>query len=263
MSETSFVEQTTNFFQEIDVPLVKKFLVFVHLSSTNAKAKELAQQGEPEGTIIISQTQGQGRGRFDRTWTSPEGGIYLSIILKPACKSEQATLLPMLGAMAVWKTIDDFCDLAPSIKWPNDVRIGDKKVSGVLLESESNSEGVEYVVLGIGINLNIDIDALSKSFHATSLSHELGINLDYHRFLKKLLTNLHLYYMHFTSGNHAWLLQEWKMHSDTIGKSVHVKSSAETIEGIASDVDESGFLLVTTKTGEVKKVTSGDCIHVK
>ncbi|MBN2066015.1 MAG: biotin--[acetyl-CoA-carboxylase] ligase [Candidatus Thermoplasmatota archaeon] len=261
MSETSFVEQTKTFFQELDVPMVQKPLVFDSLSSTNAKAKELAQQGAQEGTVILSRTQEQGRGRFDRTWTSPEGGIYFSIILRPTCKPEQATLLTFVGALAVWKTIDDFCDLAPSIKWPNDVRIRDKKVSGVLLESESDSAGMKYVVLGIGINLNMDIDVLSKSFHATSLSYELGINLDYYRFLKEVLTNLHSYYAHFTLGDHAWLLQEWKLHSDTFGKKVRVESSAKTIEGIASDVDESGFLLVTTKTGEVKKVTSGDCIY--
>lgn len=261
MSETPFVEQTKTFFQEVDIPLIKKTIVFDFLSSTNAKAKELAQQGESEGTIVLSQTQTQGRGRFDRTWTSPKGGIYFSVILRPTCKPEQTTLLPLVGALAVWKTIDDFCDLAPLIKWPNDVRIADKKVSGILLESELSSNELQYVVLGVGINLNVDIDLLSKSFHATSLSYELGINLDYCRFLKEVLTNLHIYYMQFLSGNYAWLIQEWKTHSDTIGKSIRIKSSNETIEGIASDVDESGFLLVTTKTGEIKKITSGDCIY--
>ncbi len=263
MSESSFIKQTETFFQEINNPLAHNVFVFDSLSSTNEKAKELAQQGEPEGTIVVSRIQEQGRGRFDRTWVSPEGGLYFSIILRPSCKPNKATLFPLVGALAVWKTIDDFCDLAPTIKWPNDVRINNKKVSGILIESESSSDKVEYVAVGIGINLNIDIDTLPKSFQATSLSYELGINLDCYHFLKEIVVHLHSYYTHFLSGNYARLLQEWKTHSDTIGRRVHVESSTETIEGVASDVDESGFLLVKTTTGEMKKITSGDCIYYK
>jgi len=263
MSKNNFVEKTHDFSKHLHVDLVKQFFVFEEISSTNAKAKDLAQEGEVEGTIVLSQIQKKGRGRFDRVWESLEGGLYFSILLRPKCKPEKATLLPLLAALSVCKTITSICDLNVTIKWPNDVQIDGKKVSGILLESESNNGGLDYVILGIGINLNTDIDLFPEEFNATSIANEIGIKLSYHVFLKKLLLNLDKYYALFNEKKYESILQEWKEHSDTIGRKVRIKLSNENIGGIAYAVDESGFLIVKTDAGDIKKITSGDCFYIE
>ena len=137
MNKIDFIEKTTAFSKTLDIDLVKKLVIFDEINSTNLKAKELAQKNADEGTIVISKIQKKGRGRFDRTWESPEGGLYFSIVLKPDCKPDKTTLLPLVGALSVCKTITSITDLNVKIKWPNDVLINGKKVSGILLESES------------------------------------------------------------------------------------------------------------------------------
>ena len=263
MKEENFVEKTLNFSKNLDVDLIKDFVVFDDISSTNLKAKELAQEGKTEGTVVISKTQNKGRGRFDRVWESPEGGLYLSIILRPRCQPDKITLLPLLAALSVCKTITSVCDLYVKIKWPNDVLINGKKVCGILLESESNKDGLDYVVLGFGINLNVEVDALPNGFNATSISREIGIKLDYYVFLKKLLLNLSEIYTFFIEKKYAILLKEWKVNSDTIGKQVCIDTPSGKINGKAVDIDQSGFLVVVTDSGEHKKITSGDCFYIK
>lgn len=261
MNENNFIEQTRDFSKHLYIELVKQFFVFEEIPSTNAKAKDLARAGKVEGTIVLSQIQKKGRGRFDRVWESPEGGLYFSILLRPKCKPEKATLLPLLAALSVCKTITSICDLNVTIKWPNDVQINGKKVSGILLESEANNKGLDYVVLGIGINLNTDIDLLPEEVNATSIANEIGIKLDYYVFLKKVLLNLDKYYTLFNEKKYESILQEWKKHSDTIGRKIRIELSNENIDGTASDVDESGFLIVKTDAGDIKKITSGNCLY--
>lgn len=263
MSNKKFVEETQVFSKDLDIDIVKKIIAFSELSSTNSKAKELAQKDEPEGTIILSEIQKSGRGRFNRVWESPEGGLYLSVILRPICKPDKTTLLPLVAALSVSKTISSICDLDVSIKWPNDVLINGKKTSGILLESESKKDGLGYVVLGIGINLNTDVDMFSKDFAATSIAYELGIKLDYYGFLKKLLLNLDYCYRLFKEEKYDNILSEWKKNSDTIGKRVCINMPSEKIEGKAFDIDSSGFLMIETNSGERKTVTSGDCFYIE
>jgi len=263
MKEESYIDKTKDFAKTLDINLVSKFLVFDEISSTNLKAKELAQKNANHGTIVISQIQKKGRGRFDRAWESPEGGLYFSIVLKPNCKADKATLLPLVAALSVCKTITEKSDLFVKIKWPNDVLINGKKTSGILLESESDKNGLKYVILGIGINLNTDLSNLSAELHSvsTSIAYEIGIKLNYYDFLKRLLVNLDKYYTMFDEDKHENLINEWKNNSDTIGRKATIDSSSEKIIGTAIDVDESGFLMLKTEEGDVKKINSGDCLY--
>ena len=128
MKDTTFIEKTLNFSKNLNIDFVKKIIVFDEIPSTNSEAKKLARKGEEEGTVIITQIQKKGRGRFDRLWESPEGGLYLSIILRPDCSPNKATLLPLIAALAVSKTINSY-DFSAKIKWPNDVRVNEKKNS--------------------------------------------------------------------------------------------------------------------------------------
>ena len=264
MKDTAFVERTLNFSKNLDIDFVKKIIVFDEIPSTNSEAKKLARKGEEEGTVIITQIQKKGRGRFDRLWESPEGGLYLSIILRPDCSPNKATLLPLIASLAVSKTINSY-DFSAKIKWPNDVRVNEKKIAGILLESEAHENRLEYVVLGIGINLNTDTNLLSEEIRSisTSLSEEIGTSVDYHSFVKKLLFNFDKYYKVFLDKKYDYIIKEWKNQSDTVGRRVRITTSSEQIIGKACDIDQSGFLIVIRDSGERKKVASGDCTYIE
>jgi BirA family biotin operon repressor/biotin-[acetyl-CoA-carboxylase] ligase len=263
MNKESFAGLVSLFSRNLKNELVNEIVAFEKIDSTNFKAKELAEKGYCEGTVVLSLEQTQGRGRFDRNWESPLGGLYFSIILRPNIKPKQATILPLLGALTVCKTITESTDLDVKIKWPNDVLINSKKSTGILLESDFKDDSINYVILGIGINLNIEISQLSKDLKAssTSISNEIGIKLDYFDFFRKILSNLEKYYKLFWDGKTDLILKEWKKNSDTIGKKVTIDTSSEKITGVAKDIDESGFLIVKTDEGKLKKITSGDCLY--
>jgi len=113
----------------------RRVLVKGEVDSTNTAAKALALDGEPEGTVVTAKRQTGGRGRTGRTWESPEGGVYLSIILRPELPATDLTLLTVLSCLPVAQAIEEVCHAVPSIKWPNDVKLNDRKVAGVLVEA--------------------------------------------------------------------------------------------------------------------------------
>ena len=263
MKETTFVKKTVDFSKNLNIDLVKKLFVFDELDSTNSTAKELAQAGAEEGTVVIARTQHHGRGRFDRIWQSPDGGVYLSFILRPRISAEKTSLLPFVAALALTKTIESY-GLHATIKWPNDVRVNGKKIAGILLESEIKGHAIIYVVVGIGMNLNIDRKDLSPDIQprSTSMFHELDLPVDYHEFLRTFFTQFERVYSLFVDQKYDRIIDEWKTHTDTFGKTIRVQTSTETLQGIAFDIDPSGFLLLRTEMGEIKKILSGDCLYM-
>ena len=226
IEEIFFTEKTFKFFKNLQSDFYKKIAVFEDISSTNIKAKELAKNTEDEGTIIISKTQSKGRGRNNRIWHSPLGGLYISIILRPTVNTKNVTLLPLLGALSVVYTLDSI-GIKSSIKWPNDVRINKRKISGILIESEITGRKIEYVILGIGINLNMDIDIFPEEFinNTTSIKYETGVNINYYDFLEKLLIYIEEYYSFYKNQKYDIILNQWKDNSDTIGKNVKIKKN--------------------------------------
>jgi BirA family transcriptional regulator, biotin operon repressor / biotin---[acetyl-CoA-carboxylase] ligase len=260
MKESTFVKETTASLNKID--FVKKTFVFDVVDSTNATAKDLAKAGAEEGTLVIARTQRHGRGRFERNWESPEGGLYLSVILRPSTSSEKTSLLSFVAALAVARTISRYGTQA-TIKWPNDVRVNGRKIAGILLESEGDGQSIEYVVVGVGINLAIDLRALSAAIKAksTSMLHELRHPVDYHEFLRTFVMVFEHYYESYQEQQYNDIINEWKTYSDTLGKNVRVKTKTDTLQGRAFDVDQSGFLLLRTTNGETKKILSGDCLY--
>jgi len=241
---------------------VKKPVVFDELDSTNLTAKALAKAGAEEGTVVIARTQSHGRGRFDRIWQSPLGGIYLSLVLRPSVPIQQASLLSFMTALVVAKTVRSYGPQA-MIKWPNDVRVKGRKIAGILLESEGDGSKVDYVVVGVGINLSIDLKNLSSALQgkSTSLLNELPCPVDYYDFLKTFFRTFEHFYTVFQGQRYEEILTEWKAWSDTLGKRVKVKTMTGTLQGTAYDVDHSGFLLLRTEKGDTKKILSGDCLY--
>jgi BirA family biotin operon repressor/biotin-[acetyl-CoA-carboxylase] ligase len=231
--------------------------------STNDIAKELAEGGAREGTVVVARKQTGGKGRLNRTFSSPDGGIYLSIILRPGLPPEEMASLPLIAGLSVSKAIQ--CTIFKEIllKWPNDVMKDGRKIAGILTTSSIKGRDIEYVIVGIGINLNTRIEDLPDDIRsiAGSVKDADGEDIDPNEFLRDLLYFLDLQYSQFISGDRESLLDQWSSRSETIGREVTVKTDSGEISGKALGLDQSGALIIRSKKG-MERVDSGDCVNL-
>ena len=233
----------------------KKILFFEEVDSTNNKAKQIALE-EKEGTVVISEMQTSGRGRRGREWYSPKGGIYVTFILKPNVSPEKASQLTLVSSLALVETLNAINNnLNAKIKWPNDVLVSGKKISGILTELSSDMEKINYIVVGVGINLNTEKEILPEN--GTSLKIEMKEEVSIKLFLKSFLEHYDLIYQEYLNSGIDQIIERWKNNSDTLGKKVKIIGINETFEGLAKDIDENGALILETKEKEIK-VYSGD-----
>jgi BirA family biotin operon repressor/biotin-[acetyl-CoA-carboxylase] ligase len=235
------------------------------VESTNDIASDLAAGGAKEGTVIMARTQTAGKGRNGRSFSSPRGGIYLSIILKPKIPFEMVNTLPLVMGLSVSKAIQCTTFMETGLKWPNDILIGDKKVAGILMTSSIKGRDLEYVVVGIGINLNTHSKDFSEEARsvAGSLKEITGNTTDPNEFSRDLLYFLDLNYSKFLEGQIEDLLDQWTARSETIGAEVKILGlNDEQISGKALGVDQNGCLILQTDTG-MKRITTGDCIKLR
>ena len=231
------------------------------VSSTQDIAAEMARAGAAEGTLVIAEMQEKGRGRKGRSWVSlPEGGIYLSLILRPNLMPSQVAQIPLIAGVALTKAIRETVLLQPVIKWPNDIIIGKKKVGGILTEMSSEIDGVNYVVLGIGLNVNMPASLLNKDICdiATSLIDECGAYISRTKLVQSFLREFELIYIKYLTFGFSSVKDEWKTFNNTIGSQVKISDSGTDIEGEAIDIDNDGFLLVRKENGDITRIISGD-----
>lgn len=230
------------------------------VTSTNDKARELASEGAEEGVVVVSERQSHGRGRLGREWISPEGGIWFSVILRPKIGPREALKLTIITAVAVAKAIRENLGLDARIKWPNDVLIRGKKVSGILIETSTSHDLIDYAVVGVGINANIDLKSLPILIRSTttSLMEEMKGVVERESLLQVLLMKLETYYYVFTEGGFDSILGEWRSLNCVLGAYVEVASPVGTVEGWAIDVDGEGALMIRLKDGTIKRIVSGD-----
>jgi len=243
--KTSFVGKQVVFRQVVD--------------STQNLALSLAARQDSRGTVVIAEQQKSGRGRQRRKWLSPNGGIWLSVILKPEIPTARITLLPFAAALAVCNAIRA-TGLDARLKWPNDVMVSGKKVAGILLDISAEADQVNHAIIGIGINANVDASALSarlEGIKITSISNELGRAVSRLDLTKALLENLERYHLEMERQRHIAIMQEWKKHSDMLGRRVTVSQGGKTVQGFAADVNDDGSLLLRTGDGDVN-IVSGD-----
>lgn len=226
------------------------------VSSTMDVAKQAVKEGAVEGTIVIADQQTGGRGRFDRTWWAPpDSSILLSIIVYP--RLEQLRHLNMAATLAVMQSIEKVTGLKPVIKWPNDVLIGDKKVSGILIESEVHEEGVNATVVGIGLNVNLEPSSNSEIAEiATSLREALGRKVSRLEMLRSLLETFEKLYEALQHGERIDEL--WRRHLDTLGKQVMVRCGDQVLHGYAESVDDEGNLLLRHPDGSLLTIVAGE-----
>ncbi|MBM3708930.1 MAG: biotin--[acetyl-CoA-carboxylase] ligase [Actinobacteria bacterium] len=196
--DTSFIGKNIIYFEELDS--TNSFAVKV------IKDKRSIEDINPlNGTIIIAETQTEGKGRFDRKWISPPGGLWFSIILQPETGLDIFSKITLLGAAVLVEIIaDDYLSLEESrflyVKWPNDIYYKDKKLAGILAESEK-VDNKNYLIAGIGINVNCkienELEGNGRSFKATSLKDILGVKIDRNFLLLKILTSFEKNYISF------------------------------------------------------------------
>ena len=233
-------------------------VVFDSVDSTNKLAKDYALDGESEGCVVVALSQSGGRGRFERRWESPFGGLYCSVVLRPKVEQKFFSLLPLVSSVALYESITDFFDLPLSIKWPNDVMAGPCKLAGILLEASKDKNGDDFVVLGIGLNVNARSEVLGLNRASVSLSELIGIDVDVISCFIRFFNALEQWYERFCESEFESVLSEWKKHSETLGRRVSVNRGREAVEGIAVDIDSFGFLVVSLDDGGKVVLSSGD-----
>jgi BirA family biotin operon repressor/biotin-[acetyl-CoA-carboxylase] ligase len=236
-----------------------------HVDSTNDEAKRRINSGMQENLLILADTQTKGKGRFDRVWYSPEGGLYLSLVIKPVLALDYTPLLGLLCACAVAEALRLIGVDRACLKWPNDVLIDEHKVAGILSEIISPSPDEHRVVLGIGINQNIDTSTFPEEirFSVTSILEHLGHPTSKEELVCEILSAIErLLKTTLSEGSFATALDTWKAMNITLGSRIRVTDGSFSYVGVAKDLLQDGSLLVETEGGEIK-VTTGDVRHLR
>jgi BirA family biotin operon repressor/biotin-[acetyl-CoA-carboxylase] ligase len=229
------------------------------LPSTSDHLKELAERGAVHGEVVVAECQTAGRGRRGRAWASPAGrNLYLSVLLRPQLPPQRAPELTLVAALAVC----DACRQAgveASIKWPNDVLVGGRKVAGILTELSAEPDQVHWVVLGLGVNLNAAEDDFPDELRevATSLALERGQPVPRALFAAALLAVLEQWLERHAGEGFAPIRSAWRERSSTLGQEVRVEADGGEVTGVAEDIDEAGALLVR-HAGGLARIVSGD-----
>jgi BirA family biotin operon repressor/biotin-[acetyl-CoA-carboxylase] ligase len=244
----------------------KKMRYLENTPSTNWVGKQICSEGEVEkihGLVIIAEEQTGGIGRMGRAWVSPSGGIWITIILKPRIPIDHVFMVTMAGSVAVARAIRKEFDLGALIKWPNDIFIGNKKVAGLLLELSAEADIIHHCLLGIGIDVNVPLNQFSPELQKeiTSISAELGHEVDRATFLARILKEFENRFLLIESGEYDAIVREWKSLSCTLEQRVHITTMKNSFEGDAIDIDEYGALIIRKDNGKIERVIAGDCFH--
>jgi len=225
--------------------------------STNDDAREIARRGAPEGSVVLASRQLSGRGRLGRSWASPEGGVYLSAVLRPIVAPVRAASLALAIALGVALGVERL-GARPGLKWPNDVLLDGGKLAGVLLEMSAEADSVDWVVAGVGLNVRA---ARGRSLEpgAAYLEDAIGpVRLA--RVAAAELDGIAAAYGAWRAGAFAAIRGEYERRQALVGETVRVSdlTGAVHAEGVAEGVDEEGRLLVRAGTGQQIAVVAGE-----
>lgn len=233
---------------------------FDEVDSTNIRARKLAEEGAPHGTLVVADSQTAGKGRRGRSWTSPKGfGIWMSLVLRPPIRPVEASMLTLVAGMAVVKGIRRTTDLNAMIKWPNDVVLSGKKICGILTEMSTEEENIRYVITGIGINVNMCSFPDEIGEKATSLKKELGKEVKRSYVIAAVAEAFEEYYEIFLrTCDMSGLIDEYHKALVNLEKQVTVLKPQDQYQGKALGIDCEGSLLVEREDGVVEAVISGE-----
>ncbi|MBE0446549.1 MAG: biotin--[acetyl-CoA-carboxylase] ligase [Actinobacteria bacterium] len=227
--------------------------------STNDLAKELANGGAEEGTVVVAEEQSHGKGRLNRSWVSPPGGIWLSVILRPQVPPSEASRFTLLAGVAAAKAIETL-GIKPEIKWPNDILIGGKKVCGILLELSAQPDRVDCLIMGFGVNANVDMNKIPQESRerAITLASFLGKEIDRRQLVADLLLKLENEYRRLIAGEWDSVIADWLSRCNTLHENISLITLQGVIEGEFVGVDELGAIQIKLPRGDVKTFSAGD-----
>ncbi len=240
---------------------------FQVIDSTNAYLLTLARDGAPEGTVVQADFQTAGHGRQKRRWLSAPGqNLLFSILLKPELEIDYSKKIMLATAIILANTIENYLQahqLDPvqiSFKWPNDLLVNGRKLSGILAESILRDKKIEAMVLGIGINLNEPVEKMPPEIRdiATSLRSITGQSIDREEFLCMFMQEFEKNYERFERNFYDHVVDEWKERCDQFGQKVTIRTPFGEEIGIIKDVNESGYLVYEDQKGVLKALIAGE-----
>ncbi len=241
----------------------KNLIYYETVQSTNSLLFELADNNLEDGSVLIADAQTGGKGRLGRNWFSPKGvNLYISVLLRPEVIPQNSAVFTFVASLALAETLDEL-NISCSIKWPNDILIGNKKVAGVLTEMKNDGNSLKFIIIGIGLNINlakklIDDNLKDISDFVTSLSIECGRNLKREEIAAKVIKNLDKYYLKFINEGINSIVAEWVTRWGMLNENVSVKVDNEILNGIARKVDTYGYLYIEDADGKLNKIIAGD-----
>jgi len=226
----------------------KKFYRLTEIGSTNEYVKGILKEA-PEGTVVLADVQTAGKGRMGRNWHSPEGGLWMSVLLNQS----DDCLIPLTGGVAVCEAFEPY-DVGLEIKWPNDILLNRKKVAGILTEIVD-----ERAILGIGINLNVqqfpdDLEEKASSILIETNKH-LSVQDIYHHLCRSIDRNYRL----LKDEKIEELLTKWRTYSIMPGRDVRIELPDRVVVGKVLDIDRQGALIVMRADYGVEHIIAGDC----
>ena len=245
------------------------------VDSTNSRAMQLAHEQSEEGVVVLTDSQTAGKGRLGRQWVDVAGcNVLSSTLLRPLFPPH---LLVMIGPLAVVSAITNTCGVSATIKWPNDVLIGDRKVAGILIETTHDRFGQLVAILGIGVNVKghsedlptLDQARAAQYSGATTLETACGHEVSRELFIAHMLQSIEADYLvlqQMVTEHSAQelerevrsLRERWRQQLSTLGRSIQVRQGDTVLDGIAEDVDDNGELLLRRHSGELVSISWGD-----
>ena len=240
--------------------IAKEILCFRKVFSTNSIAKFLANHDAKEGTVLISEIQTNARGRLGKKWEAPEGGVWMSLILRPQVPPARIGLITLATGVAIAKSIRSL-GVDARIKWPNDVLIHGKKISGVLTEVNATFNEIDWIVVGIGIDSNLKLEDFSEDIRigTTTLTEELLSKVDANELIAVFLNEFEKVYQLYKDGEIETILKDWRDLADTIGKYVNITQTGGKItQGYVVGINNEGSLIIERQDGTLEKIVSGE-----
>jgi BirA family transcriptional regulator, biotin operon repressor / biotin---[acetyl-CoA-carboxylase] ligase len=229
--------------------------------STQKIAHSLAQEGAEEGTAVIADEQTEGRGRLLRSWHSPKGtGIWMSIILKPQLPPQKAPQFTLIAAVAVVQAIEEVCGISPEIKWPNDILLNGRKVTGILTELQAEADKINSIIIGIGMNVNQKAEDFPEELQsiATSLFLEKEEKISRVKLIQKVMEKLEMYYDLYMEKGFTPIKLLWESYAVSIGRQITARTITGSIHGKALGINEDGVLRIQDEEGQIHEVYSAD-----
>jgi BirA family biotin operon repressor/biotin-[acetyl-CoA-carboxylase] ligase len=248
--------------------LGKNIYYFDSLDSTQNFASSIAKKHDENGTVVIAETQVSGKGRQGRSWISPKGGIWLSVILHPRFDVGKVTLVPFAAAIALSSAIKKILGIQTELKWPNDVTLSGKKIAGMIIDASIESTRIESLILGVGINFRVVPKQIEKRIKDGSNFYGVATLVDKNnaakpaRLVQVFLEELEKTLALIDAGKTQSILSQWSKRSSTIGRDVSVSTPEGKITGRAVKLDRDGSLVIR-QNSQLIKVTTGDVAYQK